>query len=269
MNIVDRGNGRPLVLVPGLQGRWEYLEPAVDALAAYFRVLTFSLCDERSAHASFDPARGYDSYGDQIAAALQQKGLREAIICGISLGGQIAAHFAAAHPGETAALVLVSTPPSRMRLRKRHQFYLRLPWVLGPFLLAESPWRLRPELVVAMPDAAVRRRFSLGAVKTFLRAPLSLSKMAARARLLTRTDLTADCQRISAPTLIVTGEPGLDYVVPVAQSSEYARLIPHARSVVIERSGHLGSVTRPDVFAALVRDFVASEAGIRWPDAAA
>src|SRR5438034_219494 len=39
MNIVDRGSGPPLVLIPGLQGRWEYQHATVDALAETFRVL--------------------------------------------------------------------------------------------------------------------------------------------------------------------------------------------------------------------------------------
>ena len=44
--MIDRGSGTPVVLVPGIQGRWEWMRPAVDALAARCRVLTFSLCDE-------------------------------------------------------------------------------------------------------------------------------------------------------------------------------------------------------------------------------
>ena len=31
--MTDRGAGPPLVLVPGIQGRWEWMAPAVDALA--------------------------------------------------------------------------------------------------------------------------------------------------------------------------------------------------------------------------------------------
>ena len=45
--IVDQGSGPPIVLSPGLQGRWEWMRPAVDALAKHYRVITFSLCDER------------------------------------------------------------------------------------------------------------------------------------------------------------------------------------------------------------------------------
>lgn len=269
MTIIDRGSGPPLVLIPGLQGRWEYVAPAVDALSAHFRVLTFPLCDEPSSGLTFDPARELDSYADQIGAVLDRTGASRAVMCGISFGGLIAARFAATDPDRTAALILVSTPPSGMPLKRRHRIYLRMPWILGPLLLAEAPWRLRPELRVAMPDQAARRRFSLAALKTLVRAPVSLSRMAARTHLLTGVDLRRDCERIAAPTLVVTGEPGLDYVVPVQGSSEYARLIPGARAAIIDRTGHLGSVTRPEAFAAIVRDFVATDARVRWPDAAA
>ena len=39
-------------------------------------------------------------------------------------------------------------------------------------------------------------------------APLSLARMAARARLIGRMDAAAECRRITAPTLVVTGEAG-------------------------------------------------------------
>ena len=269
MQIIDRGSGPPLVVIPTLHGRWEYVLPAVDALSAFFRVLTFSLCDEPSSGAHYDPRRGLDSYVDQVQAVLEEKRLRRAVICGISFGGLIAARFAATHPESTVALVLVSTPASGMRLRRRHQLYLRAPWILGPLLLAESPWRLRPEVQLALPDAEERRRFSRTMLKTLVVRPVSPARMAARARLLTQADIRPDCERITAPSLIVTGEPGCDYVVPVSGSSEYARLIPKAHSVILERTGHLGSITRPEAFAEIIRAFVATDGRVRWPDAAA
>jgi len=244
MQIIDRGSGPPLVLIPGLQGRWEYMRPAVDALSAFFRVLTFSL-----------DADDLDGYARQVAAALSEKGIERATICGVSFGGLVAVRFAARHPSQCAALVLVSTPRPALRLRRRHQVYVRAPWIFGPVFLAESPWRLRPEIRAAIPDPRARRLFSLAAVRTLLSAPVSLSRIAARARLISTCDMGPDCARIAAPTLIVTGERDLDHVVPVEGSSEYLRLIPNARAVVLDRTGHLGSITRPDAFAALVREF--------------
>ena len=252
MQIVDRGSGPPLVLIPGLQGRWEYLRPAVDALSSCFRVLTFSL-----------DADDLDGYAEQVARALSEKGIERATICGVSFGGLIAVRFAAKHPARCRALVLASTPQPALRLRRRHQMYLRAPWIFGPVFLAESPLRLLPEICAAIPDPRARRRFAMRGLRTLFSSPVSLSRMAARARL---TSIDAgDCERITAPTLIITGERGLDHVVAVDGSSEYARRIRNARSVVLERTGHLGTITRPEAFTDVVREFVCAGADLARP----
>ena len=44
--MIDVGAGTPLVLIPGIQGRWEWMEPSVEALAREYRVITASLPGE-------------------------------------------------------------------------------------------------------------------------------------------------------------------------------------------------------------------------------
>jgi pimeloyl-ACP methyl ester carboxylesterase len=73
--------------------------------------------------------------------------------------------------------------------------------------------------------------------------------MVARLRLFATVDFAADCGRIACPTLIVTGEPRLDRVVPVSSTLDYLRLIPASKHETIERTGHIGLITRPDRFA--------------------
>ena len=84
------------------------------------------------------------------------------------------------------------------------------PWLFGPLFLAETP------LAAAARDgrgvsgrrgrAGVSRGGSCG---RSARAPLSLSRMAARARLIgDARRRRADCARVTAPTLVVTGERG-------------------------------------------------------------
>jgi 3-oxoadipate enol-lactonase len=258
MFICDRGSGAPLVLIPGIQGRWEYMRPGVEALAQSFRVLTFPLCGERTSGVGFDPMLGLDNYVAQVVAILDAKRIDRAAICGVSFGGLAAVRFAAKHPERTAALILASTPGPAWQLRRRHQIYARRPWLFGLLFLAESPFRLRRELAAAFPHLGDRCRFGIQQLRTLIAAPLSLSRMAQRARLVSTIDLVDDCRRVSAPTLLVSGEPHLDRIVPVDSSSEYARLIPGARSAVVERTGHLGSMTRPREFARLVEKFVAT-----------
>ena len=77
-----------------------------------------------------------------------------------------------------------------------------------------------------------------------------------RAAVISSDGLRDDCARVTAPTLIVTGERHLDRVVSVDVTRDYVHLIAGARHTTLDRTGHLGSITRPDAFAALVREFV-------------
>jgi len=120
------------------------------------------------------------------------------------------------------------------------------------------PARLWAELRAAMPGWRERRAFARQQWRTFLRAPLSPSQMAARALLIDGMETAADCVAISAPTLVITGERHLDHVVPADGSSGFAPLIANAQAVTLERTGHLGCITRPEAFAHLVTTFLQS-----------
>lgn len=255
-SVVDLGTGRPLVLIPGIQGRWEYLQPAIDALAKSFRVLSFPLAGERGSGAPFDPSLGLDNYTRQIAHTLDRRGLAAATICGISFGGLAAIRFAASHPERTAALVLVSTPGPDLHLSRRHRVYIRAPWLFGPLFLIETPRRIHAELRAVFPKVSARWRFARRQLATLARAPLSTTRMAARAALIPSPTLLDDCAKISAPTLIVVGKPTLDRVVRVETTTAYVKLIPQARCCTLEGTGHLGSITHPEAFAQEVRHFV-------------
>ena len=101
------------------------MKPAIDALAQRCRVITFSLADEPSAAARFDPQRGFWCYVDQVRDALDAAGVDRAAICGVSYGGLIAAVFAARYPDRASSLVLVSALPPSWTPDRRVQFFLQ------------------------------------------------------------------------------------------------------------------------------------------------
>lgn len=254
MKIVDRGGGTPVVVIPGIQGRWEWMQPAIDALAPRCRVVTFSLADEPSCGGRFDEQRGFACYVEQVRDALDAAGLRKAAICGVSYGGLIAAAFAARHPDRVASLLLVSALPPSWTPDARVRFYLRAPGLFTPLFLIAS-LRMYREIAAANDGfgrgvrAAVRHAWR---VLTHMFAP---GRMARRVQLLMGTDLQSEFTTVQVPTLIVTGENVLDRVVPVHTTHEYVRMWPHARVATIERTGHLGLITRPEEFARVVVGF--------------
>ena len=249
MKIIELGQGTPLVFIPGLQGRCEYTRVTVDALATCFRVITFSLADEPDAQAPFDAASGFANYSEHVRNVLDKVSVDRAIVCGVSFGGLVALRFTAHFPNRVLALVLASTPGPGWHLKERHDMYARWPLVFGPLFMVEAPLRARAELRAALPRAAERWAFSRYILRTLWSAPISLRRMARRARRIAGYDAQADAAHVVAPTLVVTGEPGLDHVVDVDGSSKYAQLIAGAKYVVLRRTGHQGTLTRPQLFA--------------------
>ena len=259
--MTDRGAGPLLVLVPGIQGRWEWMAPAVDALAARCRVVTDSLPGDAGSIAGTDPEVGFECHTKWIDALLDRAHLRGRVaLCGVSYGGWIALHYAAARPERVGTLTLVSTPSPTWRPGCNVNRYLAAPRLMSPVFALGSPFRLYPEIAAAFPAPGARARFIAGHLDRVLRHPFAPTLMAERVRFAGRMDFTADCARIAAPTQIVTGDPGLDRVVEVESTREYLRAIPGARYDRIERTGHIGLVTRPERFADAVTQFVASQA---------
>jgi pimeloyl-ACP methyl ester carboxylesterase len=115
--------------------------------------------------------------------------------------------------------------------------------------------RSAPEIAAALPTWAGRGHFAVSHLGRALRYPMRPTQMAAWVEAWMGADLVSDCQSIRVPTLVTTGEPALDRVVPVASSLDYLRLIPGAEHVQLARTGHLGIVTRPEAYAALVARF--------------
>ncbi|HUQ86084.1 MAG TPA: alpha/beta hydrolase [Vicinamibacterales bacterium] len=253
--IVDIGRGTPIVLIPGLQGRWEWMRPTVDALAKHHRVITFSLCDERTSPFPCDPAKGFDNFLEQVDLALDRSGIAKAVIVGVSYGGLIASEFAARRPQRVTALVLASALHKTWQPDRFQQRYLTAPRLMSPLFVVTAPSRLQPEISAAIPELRARLRFiAWHTVRTVL-SPTTPTRMARRIAWL-RSHQFANPHSVKAPALVVTGEPVLDRVLPVAVTRRYLDDIDSVGHVVMKHTGHLGFVTQPAEFARVVQSFV-------------
>ena len=253
--MLDVGSGSPIVLIPGIQGRWEWMGPAIGEVSKRCRVLTFSYDRTPGARGRPDPGT-LDRLVEQVVEIMDAAGVEQATICGVSFGGFIAARFAARFPERTRALILVSSPTPRWAPNATLLKYMERPLLSMPLVLPAWFLRMWPEIFAAKPSMAARARFASRYFTRALISPLSVTKMSEWAKLKLATDIVADCSHVKAPALLITGEPGLDKVVDLRQSSEWTTLIPGMRHVTIERTGHIGLVSKPDVFAGIVCEFM-------------
>jgi 3-oxoadipate enol-lactonase len=252
----DRGSGPPVVVIPGLQGRWEWMRPALGILAERCRTISYSLCGDIGSHQRVDPALGFDNHLRQIEAVLDEAGLERAAICGVSFGGFVALRFAATQPSRVSALILASAPAPGWSPSVQQARWLSRPWLSAPAFVLTSPLRLYPEVCTALSGWGSRLTFALAQTCRVAAAPMIPSLMAARIQGAQRHDFREDCLRVKAPALVISGEEPLDRVVPVPVTRSYASLIPGAQYAIMKGTGHIGVLTQPAQFARLVGEFV-------------
>ena len=254
--MIDKGSGLTVLMIPGIQGRWEWISPAVDALATHCRVISDSLAGDRGSLRALEPAKGFHSYLDWVDELVNRCGAKQVALCGVSYGGLVALHYAAHRPERISSLVLISSPSPQRQPNRKFKWHLQAPRLLSPAFMLSSPFRLYPEITRAVSSFVHRAWFAITYLRCVIKYPCSSANMAKQVQLLADIDFVEDCKHIDAPTLVLTGSPRLDRVVSVGSTREYLKAVPGASYKQINDTGHIGLVTKPDVFAKAVSNFV-------------
>ncbi len=252
----DAGHGSPLIVIPGVQGRWEWMKPALQELQHRCRTVSYTLCGGAGSGVKFEPALGFDNYVRQLDDVFRRTGLDKAALCGVSYGGWIALRYAAIHPERVTSLIFVSSPAPGWIPNQRQRQYLSHPWRSSPAFVVTAPMRLWPEILAAYDTWRERLVFAVGHAARVIAAPILPPVMAERVTLQQGIDFAPDCARVKAPTLLITGEDHLDQIVPPEITRRYRSLIPGAQYARMDRSGHIGLLTQPARFADIVAGFV-------------
>jgi 3-oxoadipate enol-lactonase len=109
LNVVQEGNGRPLLLVHGFPLDSSMWQGQIDALADQFRVIAPDL--RGFGQSCVTPGSvTMQEYADDLAALLKAMHVGEPVIfCGLSMGGYIGWQFVARHPEKLSALIVADS----------------------------------------------------------------------------------------------------------------------------------------------------------------
>ena len=264
VNTVVLGSGTPIAFIHGLSGRWPNWLEQLAALSARHRVIAMDLPGFGHSPMPAQPI-SMALYAELVAGVLDELGVERSVLVGNSMGGLIASELAIAQPQRVERLVLVSSagistqrePTAAMRFTAlsgldrglaagagliaaradavaRHRKLRNT----GLALVVRHPSRLEPAIASELIRGAGKPGL-LGALESML-----------------ADDLRSRLDQILCPTLIVWGER--DRMLPVRDSEVFASLIPDARLVIFEDTGHMAMLERPAAFNALLEDFLAA-----------
>lgn len=218
------GDGRAVVLVPGMNGSGQLFYGQVPRLRRSFRVATYSLRDE---------ARTIDELAADLTQVVETVAPveRRAVIVGESFGGAVALTFALRSPGHVAALVVLNSFPyfvPQVRLRLAIAGLAILPWGAMPLVRRLTAFRLHS------------RHTTRADVTRFIQLTADAGRdgYVNRLRLLQRFDVRERLHEIRPPALFLASEH--DRLVPaVAQARYMTARVPGSAMRILEGHGHI------------------------------
>ena len=188
---------------------------------------------------------------DDVASLMDTLGIRQAVLCSLSMGGYVAFAFLRKYPQRVQGLILADTrsgaDTDEAKANRESVALLALSQGAGaiadlqvPKLLSDYTRRHHPSV-----EQSVRQMIGTATPQGIAAASRG---MALRAD---SSDLLAS---IACPTLVVVGEQ--DVLTPPAVAREYAAGIAGCRLAVIGDAGHLSCLEQEGAFLGVVREFL-------------
>jgi len=247
VDVIQMGQGDPVILVPGLAGGWKLLAPLATALARHHQVTIPGLRGDGSPVGS-SWVENLADHARDLGGLIQQLGLERPALFGVSFGGAIALELAVEQPHRIGALILQGVE-ARFRTTLAATIARR---VLERFPLPSDNGFLnqffnllhggKPE-PGPLSDFVVERCWET-----------DQGVMARRIGLLESFDVTDRLWQIDVPTLILAGTR--DVIVPPSRQRALASEIAGARYETLEGAGHIGFLSHRGEVARLARQFL-------------
>ncbi|HEV7805570.1 MAG TPA: alpha/beta fold hydrolase [Solirubrobacteraceae bacterium] len=272
VNVLDYGEGPPVILIHGLSGCWQNWLENIPQLAREHRVIAVDLPGFGQSEMPADPI-SVNGYADTIDALMEELGIDAARIIGNSMGGFTGAELAITYPARVERLVLVAAAglsiehirtvrESGLRHRAENVAFFYLGWLASRSTIVTRRSRLRSALLKIVAAHPSR-----------LPAPLTMEQVMGSGKPGFSDALEAMCaypirdrlEKIACPTLIIWGEK--DLLVPVKDATVFEQLIPDARKIIYKDTGHVAMMERPARFNADVDEFLHESAGEEAPAA--
>lgn len=257
LHVSSTGDDEPLVMLHGWGMHGGIWGGAAEQLAQHFQVHCVDLPGYKRGLFPSPAGRGIKGEGlEAIVSVLAAQFTGPVNVCGWSLGGQVALHWAQRHPGQIKKLVIVASTPCFVR---------RMDWpcaiageVLQEFASAlEQNYSLTLKRFIALQVRgseherellqAMRKRLADGGEPDMAALRVGLA-------ILRDTDLRGVLPQIAQPALVIAGER--DTLTPPAASAYLAQALPNARMVAIGGAAHAPFLSHTSEFVEQVTGFI-------------
>jgi pimeloyl-ACP methyl ester carboxylesterase len=246
----EAGRGPPLVLLHGFLCDSRCWRPQLAGLSDRFRVVAW---DAPGAGASSDPSGAFTTtdYAHCLAGFLDQVGVEQADVLGLSWGGILAQEFCRLYSNRLRRLILAGSYAGWRGSLPAPVWQERLATCLADAVGDPAAVVAKFLPGVFTDDAPQHVREEFGAIVAEFH-PVGFQLMALSSA---EMDTRALLPHIGVPTLLLWGDA--DRRSPLSVAEQLRASIPGAELAVIAGAGHLSNMEQADAFDAEVRRFCA------------
>ncbi len=250
-----RGNGEPLILIPGFaSGAWTWFRQT-DELSKDFRVITFdprgigkSKMDENDLQ-----NLSMKTFVEDVLGLLDSLKIEKANVLGASFGGFVAQEFALSFPERLGKLILACTTAGGKNHVKPDIEILRS---FTPDLNLPLDERIRKFFRPAFTEEFNAKHAEEVGKVCRLREENEVAEATYSAQL--QTAFTFDIEdkigAIKHETLVITGDR--DNLVPMQNSINLAEKLPNSILKIVENGSHMIFIENADEFNKIVSQFI-------------
>jgi pimeloyl-ACP methyl ester carboxylesterase len=263
----ETGSGTPVILVHEFAGDLRSWEPQIRRFGKRYRAIAYNArgfppSDVPEHVSSYSQARA----ADDILAVLDHIGAPKAHVVGLSMGGFATLHFGLRHPTRALSLCIGgcgygAEPDKRESFRAEADAIAAMIRNEGMPAFAEryayGPTRVQYENKDPRGHAEFKTMLSEHSAVGSANTQQGVQKE--RPSLY---NLVEEMQRLTVPTLIVTGDEDWPCLLPGILMKQN---IPSAALSVIPNSGHAINIEEPDEYNRIVGAFIAQVEAGRWP----
>jgi proline iminopeptidase len=229
-------------------------------LADKFRVVVF---DARGCGLSVGvPPYSHAQWAADVEGLREWIGAEQIVVAGGSYGGFIAMEYAIAYPGRVRAMILRDTAPDRRNLavareNARNQTRVEVNWENFDRYWSGNI-RDDADLKACWAELIPLYDFEYDPVAAAERVEAGIYRHEAHNWCFQHNapayDIKPDLPAVTCPALVTVGRA--DWITPVSSSETIASLLPNAKLVVFEKSGHSPQFEEAELFQQTMREFL-------------
>ncbi len=244
-------NAQTLVMIHGLGADKDTWLPVSRYLAPHFRLLIPDLAGHGGSVQNASLNFGFDAQTSRILEFLESLEVERAHVIGSSMGGAVAAHLARKRPETVMSLGLISSYGLRVRpsyvdeLAEREGF--------NPMLEIFDRSDYKRMTSLAMFDPPFIPGFMLDVLVDDMMARRDINRKI-HDHVAVDHDLASVLNEVRLPSLLIWGAD--DKVLHVENAAVFRAALQNCTSVILDETGHVPMVERPEITAQHIRSFV-------------